>query len=496
MEYRDIKNPTRYYRRNYTRHSLRVPEYNCIESRQKRSEDLALRYAAEINRYNKAGGHVLFVSLTYNDTFLPRFEYVDEKTGEYFNIPCFDKSHKETFIKSIQDYLAIHCGYVCNVRKYDPNVFNFKYAWHSEFGKSEGSTHRPHYHLLLFFPPDVCKRIGDVLQTYKWIVNHFWKYGFVLWSRRPYNKFVDSEFASLYVSKYANKDLDFYSQPELDKFLYDENHQIIKERYDLIKPYLPIKGWSQHMGECLKDYYQTYEAHRDGVDFDWISDRTKGKKVLRKCPQYIQRKTIIDYDYQSERYILNDKGKEFKYRSFVENYPKKIMKLNQAITSEGISNKIDDVDVPALAEKYGFPASSIPQLAEYITSILYGRDIRIFYLYNSIWRGRTYSAFTQPLEYLGLFNEDVSVKDFEDISFQFYRNSLDQEIFDNYISEGVFTQDYYKSLKYYDDLPLFRDFNLVSAILSEIDFIYHRRCALIYEEIRENFRNAKRCLTG
>lgn len=117
---------------------LLVPCGRCYACLSRKRQDWALRLNYELRRSSSAK----FITLTYDDQFLP----VDDQGR-----PCFDKSHIQKFFKSLRHY----------------SVNKLKYYLVSEYG---GQFGRPHYHLILYNFDD-----SELLES---CLTQYWPYGF------------------------------------------------------------------------------------------------------------------------------------------------------------------------------------------------------------------------------------------------------------------------------------------------------------------------------
>lgn len=269
-----------------------VPCGKCDECRNAAKDEWFVRLQEEINTYSRAEGKCCFLTLTYNEKCLPRFKYVDENTGECFSIPCFDKHDKDRFINSIIQYFKRR-GCTSKTTK---SGLGLKFMVNSEYGEDPDHTHRSHYHAVLLFPPEYIEKSGFSCVTH-WMdfFQNLWHLGFVRKSKE-YGLWIDprSDFAARYVSKYCTKEIDWFEQPDVQSFLYDHgvNQQ---DRYEAIKDFLPRHWQSKGFGIGLVEYCKDDIVFKDGIDFNFLSDRNLGKKKLYQVPRYIKRKLLYDF---------------------------------------------------------------------------------------------------------------------------------------------------------------------------------------------------------
>ena len=114
---------------------IAVPCGHCSACRKLKRDEWFFRSLVEYNYYNRIGGAVYFITLTYNDDEIPRMTLPDGS-----EITAFSRRHIRAFCKYIRIWLKRH-GY-----PYD----GIKYLVCSEYGGH--STKRPHYHGILYLP--------------------------------------------------------------------------------------------------------------------------------------------------------------------------------------------------------------------------------------------------------------------------------------------------------------------------------------------------------
>lgn len=159
----NIKNPRQFYRLGLDRLTLSVPCGECLECRKQKTNDWFVRLAYEYKDCISHGGSVYFVTLTYNNQSVPvldttsdEFLVLNDVHGEFvdgvspvvpkFTHKGFNKKQVRNFFKSMRQW------FTCPTlpKRYRLNIPDgVKYFLVSEYG---GTTHRPHYHFLLFLP--------------------------------------------------------------------------------------------------------------------------------------------------------------------------------------------------------------------------------------------------------------------------------------------------------------------------------------------------------
>lgn len=304
-----ITSPEKRYRPLVSRGYIDVPCGKCDECRNCAQQEWFVRLWQEMQTYSNFGGQSVFLTLTYNEQSLPRFSYIDEETGEVFNIPCFNKHDKDQFLNSMVQYFK-RLGLT---RKTTDSGLGLKFMVTSEYGESPDGTHRPHYHCVLLFPREYVEALNFQNVT-QWMdfFQKYWPHGFVRKSKK-YGLFVSpsSDFAARYTSKYCTKDLDWFDQPEVNEFLYDEFGVKNEQRFNAIKDYLPKHWQSQGFGLGLSKYCEDDIVFKDGINFDFLSDRKLGKTKKYPVPRYIKRKLLYDYDKETGKFTLNERGKSY-----------------------------------------------------------------------------------------------------------------------------------------------------------------------------------------
>ena len=170
----------------YTNEAMTVPCGHCKACILAKNS----RYAFQCDLESYSSKHMLFITLTYANRFIPRAQFVDSmerpyghdlvdvETGEYLGEA--DLSIKE--IERLQDKFHLF-GYLPYLRKFDLQLFfkRFRYYVAKRFPKEKvryfaigeyGPVHfRPHYHILLFLQSD------EALQVCSAAVSEAWSYG-------------------------------------------------------------------------------------------------------------------------------------------------------------------------------------------------------------------------------------------------------------------------------------------------------------------------------
>lgn len=508
MRTKRISNPTRFYQEGVTKTYLNVPDYHCTDAIIRRRNDMGLRIAEEIKRYNSTGGRVLFVTTTYRDEDLPMFRKVIN--GELYEFPCFNRSHQQKFVHAISDRLRKLCGYKGNKSRQDiQEGLPFRYTCACEYGDGDEyqdihgnfrtGTYRPHLHWLLYFPSEVVK-FFPCFTDWMDMIQDKWPYGFCRWSHDKYGflkLFAENEFAGLYVSKYCTKDMDFYDNPKIIRYLYpdglvDCNGKPNKPDHDrlvLIKKEKPFFANSQHLGESLKFKYNTIEDFRDGVNFDLDSEYRNGKVVKHKAPRYIIRKTLEYYDRQEGRYKNTEIGKIYKAVIKRDKLLKEADAFMEQYSTVGLRRLVDNEQVQQVLSQYngvGHNIDSIQSLSDRIFELLGGRSPLEFLLFRDIWCG-----VEVPMEVR--YTEDsrissLSLDELFEESIQLYSAQLDSDYLEENILSGSIN---YRHMFLYDRLHRFRSFTVLNQLIQAIHDVYRCNRNYHYERKRMFKKNGK-----
>ena len=502
-----IKNSTKSYSSGNTRYKLKVPCSKCDDCQMQISKDWALRLWSEIAKYNKIGGAVAFVTFTYDMDNMPVFRY--EQDGVKYCVPCFNKNHAKAYIKALRTDMYQKYGFTGSpdpkVKKNKQGkmvvstVLPFKFMWASEYGKQ--FTQRPHYHCLFFLPPEflATEEFKSEVLAKHYFRSH-WKYGFTFFSKptddkgRPLGLYVRSEFAAYYVSKYCFKDWLFYNQKDIRDFLFDEDNKIIEERKEAIKDYLPHHLQSNGIGLDLCVPFDNFNSYLYGYDFQLKQNENKGKAVFSRMPRYIERK-LLYHQTPDGRFILNDKGKQWKVDSLLPYVHDFAEKLFVDTSPLGIKKLVSD---DFITKNFGeYHVHNCHELSSYITSILNGRSFKEVALYRFVWQGHfvedtTYRRTLPIFDYL----DSLSYLEFCSVSLDKYEKMLDvADNPDEFVEEGYFNQqsvnDRTHFFRYFSECKRFYLFDHILDIHDLLRAEYCHTCTLEYLKDRESRRKCK-----
>lgn len=462
-----VRNPTKSFKEGSSKHLLKVPCGHCDECQMNLAKEWSVRYWSEIQRYRNAGGKVAFVTFTYNSRNLPVIRtWIDEPVKvphpnpelstvgyiprEVF-IPAFNHDHVKKYNDTVRMYFYQKYGFTSDGNKRTAihnnkgkeliqTVLPFKFAWHCEFGTKR--TERSHYHTLFFLPPEWCNT--PELRSEN-AAKHFfrerWKYGFTFYSPE-YGLWVNSEFAADYVSKYCFKDHHWYNQSAVHSFLFDENDCLIPDRLDQIKSFRPSHWNSKGMGIDLVELYDDYDRFMNGVNFQFLKNLRKGISINTKAPKYIVRKLLFDQTPDG-RFILNDKGCDWKARSLPDEVIKDVLHMTEDFSPSGIEKLVDTEFIQKKFKHLGIDNAF--QLSAYITRILGNRTLEEVSYYRKCWQGSFVRATWSPVKkYHDFFRylDSLDLESFIACSIDKYKSYLyanrDPDLFSN--TKGVFSK--------------------------------------------------------
>lgn len=299
-----------------------VPCGKCKECRENQKFGWTFRLRAEFEALQKRNWSFAFVTLTYNDKYLPHIPHVflkkdavDKYSGR---LPmCFSKPHVRDFITKLRQWLFREFDAVKRVKdgvkiKDD----GLRYLLGSEFGDH---TRRSHYHMILAVPPYVPLR-----KLHEWIKRE-WSYGFVFPRRfeggldshgYAHSPFVIDSVgcACAYASKYVCKDIGFFENVDLNDFrkkvIFDKEHVLglpIRKKIAFkgamtmrLSDYMPFHMQSKSLGSCFLDGLtesEKLDVLNNGFAF-------QGEFALRHLPVYLKNKLIYN-----NYYIFDKDGK-------------------------------------------------------------------------------------------------------------------------------------------------------------------------------------------
>ena len=265
--------------------------------------DLYLRSRQEIIDHNSSGGCTIFLTFTYDEDHVPYYRYSLDKNGYVvFSrvrrqrntdlVDClmtFDKSHLTNYFKRLRFFFSSKFGLdEC-----------FRYISVPEYGTKR--TERPHYHALFFLSADLCQsllrtvpdnRNTVLVETLTNFFQSFWPYGLVSGSL-DYGLFVDSDFASKYVTKYILKN---------DSLLL---HSRFKQFFDWLCDRFNDPVSRIHVYDCLGDVVDLPRVNCTG---SLAQPPLSGKKGIHKFTKPMSFFLYYVKKFEASFYIVKSQG--------------------------------------------------------------------------------------------------------------------------------------------------------------------------------------------
>lgn len=481
-----IKNRTTVLSKENTRYKLYVPCGHCEACRAQKQEDMLVRIAYEFNDFCKRGGKTIFLTYTFDDISHPRFPYYDHVRGVCDSFKCFDKSLKDAHVHAILDKFRRDLSLKFGISKSKLGKLDVKFVFGSEFGEEKGKTHRAHHHVLWHLGPQILELYSGYTE-HDWIslFQDFWDYGYIN-KRKGSSIFVNSDFALRYVSKYMCKDLGFFKQPEVDRYLNCSDPDELKRRIDNAKDFFPKHWQSLHYGEGLVDVFDNLITYINGINFNFRSDTEKGRVVFYQIPKYVERKLLQVKD-EHGRYVNTKKGCQFKFAKYFKVIGHTQQHMLELLDRDVFNVRTTNLDFRRCKRLSVF--ESLDDLYGFITSILGNPEsVTEMILYNRVWSGKFTSDFNF-YRYL----QSCSHEEFCDLSMQAYYDSLcypehrffEDGVFRDYDPEhdlGVFM---------FDKLRRFSNFDNNLRIIGEIEGNFRKFKHLVYLKDRCCRKSAK-----
>lgn len=410
-------NNTKQYYKGCTKSSFEVETSESPMFKMRMSDYWNTRIYTEYLDCIAHGGRVIFANPTYDDRHLPRYWYFSQDgTRKWF--PTFSKRDKDRFLSSLLKRWE-RAGFTGNTTSYP-----FKYIWANEYGTTEGRTHRPHYHIMLFIPQEIFEYELTHCYTknwcvpvdvhWKWLIQHYWSVrgvslGMVRWSPdEPI--FVNSEFASLYCAKYMFKSDNLLLNEKVKEY-YEEFGQLPDDGKK--KGSLTTHWQSLHFGESLKKKFDDPDTYAFGINLNMPSEIKKGKVVRHPIPPYIDNKVSKEFDPETKSYKLTDRGRFLRFAKFLKKYDRSVDKLR--ITDDVIDSVVPDIVTDPQNPLYG---KSKQELKDFIHNVDSRKFLELSYIYRKVWDG-----LLVPHEVICEL-ESSSWEDFKELSFNTYYNSL------------------------------------------------------------------------
>lgn len=368
-----ISNPTRRFVRGLSKPLLRVPCGHCKECIKQQQDNWFIRSVFESKRIESRNGDVWFPTLTFDDDHLHFWH--DPKHN--FTCPCFDVEDFKRFRDSFRTYLTRE-GYDC----FGDNTIRYFYA--CEYGSKRG---RSHIHCLLFVPFKVSpKLMHSILQK-------SWNRGFVMWSKLGMR--ANTYRASQYCMKYLSKEMSWYKQYGVDKYLKILHEDIFNAgsvgeavaALDLLKRFrrvTPGHKQSTYFGIDGVNYFKDSDGlwnYTRLVDGRFNSAAVgcpptkSGDAYMFNMPAYYVRKIFYDLD-EWNLYRLNDLGAEVFSMRFDLSLKRLIDKYQVFLSNPCELSQ-------HLSPLHGVEAD---QIFTRISDILGGRTARDLAVFNQVYR--------------------------------------------------------------------------------------------------------------
>lgn len=347
-----IKNPILEFDPIKDKYMLDVPCGHCEECKKRKRTDWFVRtYYHAKYVHDVLHGFCLYCTLTYNEACLPHLTLRDGS-----RIPCFSSRDIQLFFKRLRTYL---------LRKH--NISGISYFLSSEYG---GTTHRPHYHFLLFVHSSVSPSIV------RKAIEDCWTFGFYKFGKFGGLVNLNDNGAFRYVAKYVSKDV------------------MTEEWFNSLAEKLPIQSLSELAFAKpfirVSRYFGRYAL--DVVD---ENDLTLGQIKIPSAKGYDYVSLPRYYDYilfydrtinknGNVQFVLNSKGEY----AFLSRFQKKVdfikSKVHEFLSSSFLIYQFNDVS--------SFQFSSVSALKErFMFLVSYDFDNFVNYVLN--YRG--YSHFTE-----------------------------------------------------------------------------------------------------
>lgn len=298
-----------------------IPCGKCLGCFLEKSRDKAVQLSLEKMNPEYEDNECWFITLTYEDEYLPIHSYVDENTGEVFNGASVELKDIQNWIKKIR------------INHPDKNI---RYMAAREYGST---TLRPHYHVIIFGLPldtELFVKVrnnatGDPLWTTPQLdnikSNDCWSVRRPLGDRsaKMYRAgnviigevtFQSIAYVARYTMKKANKNFDsewWYKSQGLDVERISQSQDLGKWYYDLHKheiyenDYVPVLGNNGNFSKPPKSFDRLYKA-----EFPEEYQKVVAKRKEQMLTSMLQQEQQTDMDYLSILESEELKTKQFK----------------------------------------------------------------------------------------------------------------------------------------------------------------------------------------
>lgn len=219
-----------------------TPCGSCIECCRAASLDWKVRNYFEAKHCLADGGYMVYVTVTYDEAFVPRMTPADTLLSVIGPVAkfdkkrfqqldpdicrehlCFDHSHFQKYVKRIRQEI-VRSGKEILIRFFFSSEFGGDYEYIDDRGRNRHATHRPHYHGIFYVHAPL-----DTFDFFVTLVQKKWTFGDVTLTQDPNDIFapfglVKDIRPSMYVAKYVGKDK---NDDYLDKVL-DTCHNLVR----------------------------------------------------------------------------------------------------------------------------------------------------------------------------------------------------------------------------------------------------------------------------
>lgn len=373
---------------------LFVPCGKCEECRNRVQNEIYVRLRSEYEYCRSVGGTAIMCDLTYSDDCVPKLRLPN---GE--QIFVFNKRDVILFIKRLRTRLDRQ--YKRNWCKPAPK---FKYFVSSEFGSDENGTHRPHYHLIIFFYEPISitlfRRsyyasfvVDNQNGTYKRCFGYIYK----LEEIKPEKGGIK------YSAKYVCKDVAYQNTTKYIKDVIDGLRLKIDEKFGIIR--FPADDIQHIRNRCVrssKEYKAEVEKvllpYRHMLQFYLISNDVGGSSFLDKYYQDIDSLPIVNYDgfnYPIPRYIHYLVERNYGYSAKLalkkNLYLKALADQLTALYYEGVICEDEREDLMCFARRFIQPENGCLRLVSHLSTPFESGDWEsfqnemLFYYDNSFY---------------------------------------------------------------------------------------------------------------
>lgn len=269
-----VRNPILDYDCVKDRAWLEVPCGHCEQCKDRKRNDIYIRlYYEFLHNQQVNHGKTYYLTLTYNDKWIPRLPLSDGS-----EIYAFSKEHIQKYLKRVR----VRCSRELGVKD------GIRYFLSCENGDRR---HRPHYHILFFYP-DV-----KTYLRFKGIARQEWYYGFTK-AGKYNNGDVQNVGALKYCGKYVCKSVSMTNFYE-DKIKYAVDLKAFERA-------LPFNLYSKGLGLYALDV-----CDKELLKMGYIKAPKRNGLEVMQLPRYLD----IKAHYRPQlningnvQYVLTDAG--------------------------------------------------------------------------------------------------------------------------------------------------------------------------------------------